>query len=93
METNTATDQLVTIGEIARRLAVPAARVKYVVDTRQIMPTGRIGITRVWGLADIPRIASALDSIRNRGTAAANDRRGLRQSPPAPQPMGGGEAS
>ena len=59
-------DQLVTIGDIASRLGVQAARVKYVVETRSIRPDRRIGLTRVWRVGDIPRIAAALANVRGR---------------------------
>ena len=62
------TDTLLTLGQIAERLDVPAHRVKYAIDVYRVKPRLRVGITRVWAEEDLPRIRSAVNRVAaNRG--------------------------
>jgi hypothetical protein len=53
-------DQLVTVGDIARRLGVPTHRVQYVILARGIKPAGRAGVLRLFDAEAVERIAAAL---------------------------------
>lgn len=50
-----------TVGEIARRLDIPVHRVTYLLKTRDIRPTLRAGIARVFSEDDVTRLAAELD--------------------------------
>ncbi len=50
-----------TIGEIARRLCVPAHRVEYIIRARDIRPCGWAGNARVFDEAGVAVIAAELD--------------------------------
>jgi hypothetical protein len=52
-----------TIGEIARRLAVPIHKVEYVIRARDIRPYGRAGNARVFAEDAIEAIAAELRHI------------------------------
>jgi len=52
-----------TVGSIADQLGVPVHRVRYVIESRGIEPSGRAGNARVFSDADVDRIASELRRI------------------------------
>jgi hypothetical protein len=54
---------MATVGEIARRLDVPTHKVQYILRTRNIRPSGIAGNCRVFGDADVERIAAELRAI------------------------------
>ena len=56
-------DQLLTLGELARRLGESQSRIKYAVGVYQIEPATRVGILRCWQESDLPRIQGALTRI------------------------------
>ena len=56
-------ENLLTVGEIARRLGMALHRVEYVIRSRDIRPAGWAGHARVFGDADLARIASELERI------------------------------
>lgn len=55
--------RLLTAGEIARRLGVPLHRVKYVVDTRRLVPESWAGRHKVFSEAQCERIRAELARI------------------------------
>ena len=59
-------DQLLTLGELARRLGESESRVKYAIGVYQIEPTTRVGILRCWRASDLPRIKSAIARVAAR---------------------------
>ena len=67
MDSNEQANQdLLTLGQIARRLGVPAHRLKYAIEEYRIDPVRRIGVLRVWSEDDISRMVSALRRIESR---------------------------
>jgi len=52
-----------TVGSIAGRLGVPVHRIRYVIESRRIEPTGRAGNARIFTDADVEQIASELRRI------------------------------
>lgn len=54
---------LLTIGEIARRLDQPLHRVEYVLRSRNVVPAGWAGNARVFGEADVTFLATELRRI------------------------------
>jgi len=52
-----------TVGEIARRLAVPIHRVEYVIRTRNLAPVSRAGNCRVFSEADVAFIGAQIRRI------------------------------
>lgn len=52
-----------TVGEIARRLAVPIHRVEYVIRSRNLKPASRAGNLRVFSEADIAFVAGEIVRI------------------------------
>jgi len=59
----TAAPSMPTIGEIARRLAVPTHRVEYVIRARHIVPCGWAGNARVFDQEAIESITAELERI------------------------------
>jgi DNA-binding transcriptional MerR regulator len=55
--------KLPTIGAIAERLGQPLHRIRYVLDTRHIQPTGRAGNAKVYSDGDVERVRVALAQI------------------------------
>jgi len=55
--------RLLTLGQLAARLAVSTHRLKYAINEYRIDPVMRVGITRVWSEDSIPLIQSALRRI------------------------------
>ena len=55
--------RLATTGEIARLLGRPIHRVEYVVRTRGVRPSARVGNLRVFSPADVDYIAAELARI------------------------------
>jgi hypothetical protein len=53
-------NQLVTVGDIARRLGVPTHRVQYVILRDGIKAAGRAGVLRLFDTEAVERIAAAL---------------------------------
>jgi hypothetical protein len=68
MPTNS--QQMPTVGEIARRLSEPIHRVEYVLRTRGISPHGIAGNCRVYSEEDVERIAIELQRIDARKDGA-----------------------
>ncbi len=58
--------EVLTIGQICRHLDVPLHRVEYVINSRSILPCGRVGNCRLFRQADVERIAQALASIERK---------------------------
>ena len=56
---------LMTLGQIAKRLNVPNHQVKYAIERYRIPPTSRVGIIRVWDTDGFERIKRAL--MRTKG--------------------------
>lgn len=52
-----------TIGTIAEQLCQPVHRIRYVLQTRRIQPSGRAGNARVFTDADIERVQVELARI------------------------------
>ena len=55
-----------TVGDIARRIGVPRARVDYALDKGGIRERGRAGILRLFSIDQIPVIEAALGTVRTR---------------------------
>lgn len=58
---------LLTVGQIARRLGVDQHRVAYVIKSRRILPTDRVGVFRVFderGEAEIAKVVEEIDAKR-----------------------------
>lgn len=53
-----------TVGSIADRLGVPIHRIRYIIESRRIEPTGKAGNARVFTDADVDLIASVLNRIQ-----------------------------
>ncbi len=51
-----------TSGDIARTLGQPFSRVRWILDTRDIQPIGRVGIVRLYNDAAIERVRAELES-------------------------------
>jgi DNA-binding transcriptional MerR regulator len=61
-------DELFLIGEVSRRLNVPAHRIAYLFLTRKLAePELRLGNRRVFNEADVRRIAVALGLTKKEG--------------------------
>ncbi|MDB5322192.1 MAG: hypothetical protein JWN40_3823 [Phycisphaerales bacterium] len=60
------TDDLLTVGAIARETGQPLHRVRYALETYRIEPVQRAGILRLFSREDLPRIKSALMRIAER---------------------------
>ena len=52
-----------TVGSIADRLGVPIHRIRYIIESRRIEPSGRAGNARVFTAADVDQIARELRRI------------------------------
>lgn len=65
----TTSQELLTVGDIARRLNTSVHRVSYAIETYRIAPVMRAGIIRLFSLEQLPAIESAL-----RRTAEAGGR-------------------
>ena len=57
---------LLTSGHIARLLNRPVDRVRHVLNTRDIAPIGRAGITNVYGASAVGLVEAELDRIEAR---------------------------
>ena len=55
--------RLATTGEIAKILGRPTHKVEYVVRTRGIRPSARVGNLRVFSQADVDYVAAELKRI------------------------------
>ena len=53
-----------SVGDIAQRCHAPVHRVLYVIRTRDVRPTGKVGNHRFFTLADAERISSELRRIQ-----------------------------
>lgn len=56
-----------TVGSIADRLGVPVHRVRYIIDSRGIQPSGWAGHSRVFTPADVDHIKTELARIAKEG--------------------------
>ena len=64
-------ENLVTLGEIARRMGVRRSRVDYAVEKAGIQERGRAGILRLFSASQIPVIEAALSTVRTRRPATS----------------------
>lgn len=55
--------QVVSLGDIARRLGEPIHRIDYVVRTRNIVPALRVGGRRFYSEATVQHVASEIRQI------------------------------
>ncbi len=60
--------ELMTIGDIARKLGIPRARLEYAVEKAGIQERGRAGILRLFSPDQVPVIEAALATVRSRTT-------------------------
>lgn len=58
--------ELLTVGDIARRIGVPRARVDYALDKAGIRERTRAGIIRLFSPDQLPVIQAALATVRSR---------------------------
>ncbi len=58
--------ELLTVGDIARRIGVPRARVDYALDKAGIRERARAGILRLFSPDQLPVIEAALATVRSR---------------------------
>ena len=58
--------EVLTVGQIARRLNEPLHRVEYAIKTRSIEPWGSTGNARLFVEADVERVAEAIRDIDSR---------------------------
>ena len=58
--------ELMTVGDIARRIGIPRARVDYALDKAGIRERTRAGILRLFSLDQLPVIEAALGTVRTR---------------------------
>ncbi len=58
--------ELLTVGDIARRIGVPRAQVDYALDKGGIRERTRAGILRLFSPDQIPVIKAALATVRSR---------------------------
>ena len=63
------TDDLLTVGDIARELESDPQRVAYIIQTRRLAPVGRVGIVRVFTRDTLNAIATAIREIDARRAA------------------------
>lgn len=59
---------LLTLGDVARRLGVPRARLDYALDKAGIHERDRVGILRLYSPDQVPVIQAALTTVRTRTT-------------------------
>ena len=57
---------LLTVGDVARKLGVPRARVDYALDKAGIRERARAGILRLFSPDQLPVIEAALGTVRVR---------------------------
>ncbi len=57
---------LLTVGDIARRIGVPRAQIDYALDKGGIRERGRAGILRLFSVDQLPVIQAALATVRSR---------------------------
>ena len=57
---------LLTSGEVARRLGVPQARLNYALERSGIQEQHRAGILRLYSQEQVPEIEAALNAVRSR---------------------------
>lgn len=62
---------LLTVGDVARRIGVPRARVDYALDKAGIRERARAGILRLFSPDQIPVIEAALLTVRTRQRRSA----------------------
>ena len=58
--------ELLTVGDIARRIGVPRSRLDYAIDKAGIRERSRAGILRLFSSDQIPVMEAALTSVRSR---------------------------
>ncbi|MBP7747136.1 MAG: hypothetical protein KA383_13505 [Phycisphaerae bacterium] len=54
-------EKLLSVGAIARALAVPVHRVKYLIQSRRIQPAGRVGNAWAYPVEVLSRIRTLLE--------------------------------
>ncbi len=62
----TAMTDLLTVGDVARRLGVPRARIDYAMEKAGIQERSRAGILRLFSEDQLPVIRAALNTVRTR---------------------------
>jgi len=62
-------EQVMTISDLARRFQQPVHRITYIVKSREIMPCGVAGSTRLFGSAAIEAVELELERLRVRDSA------------------------
>ena len=58
--------QLMTVGDIAREIGVPRARIDYALEKSGIRERARAGILRLFDRDQLPVIEAALKTVRTR---------------------------
>ena len=58
--------EMLTVGDVARKLGVPRARVDYALDKAGIRERGRAGILRLFAADQVPVIQAALRTVKVR---------------------------
>jgi len=61
-----------TVGQIVAQLGVPLHRILYVIESRNIHPTHRMGPWRLYGPDELSRIKNGLDEIDARRAEVVN---------------------
>ena len=64
---------LLTVGDVARRLGVPRARVDYALEKAGIQERGRAGILRLFAADQVPVIQAALGTVRVRASRSTRE--------------------
>ena len=68
---------LLTVGEVARKLGVPRARVDYALEKAGIQERGRAGILRLFAPDQVPVIQAALGTVRVRASRSTPEPNGV----------------
>ena len=64
--------ELLTVGDLSRRIGVPRARINYAIDKAGIQERGRAGILRLFTTDQLPVIQAALKTVRSRRQQEVN---------------------
>ena len=66
-------NQLLTLGDVARKLGVPRFRVGYAIEKAGIQERSRAGILRMFSPDQLPVIEAALGTVRQRKVKTSGD--------------------
>lgn len=58
---------LLTVGDVAKKLGLPRSRVDYAIEKAGIRERHRAGILRLFSVDQLPIIEAALATVRSRG--------------------------